>query len=180
MEVPGGGLPAETPENLQNQAGMVATAGGGQGGGEMRGFCCIGLDDPKTPENVGGVLRAAGCYGAAFVAVGGPRMARLCRSRTDTQKAWKHMPLFSADLKSVLPEETTPVCIELTDDAVSLCQFHHPDRAFYIFGPEDGSVNDDLAYWCKARVKIPMRYCMNLAACVNVVLYDRLCKRGDK
>ena len=142
----------------------------------MRGYACIGLDDPKTPANVGSVLRAAGCYGAAFVACGGPRMARLCQARTDTQKAWKHLPLFVGDLRTLLPEGCVPVCIELTDDAESLCNFRHPERAYYIFGPEDGSVEPDVAAWCKTRVMIPTRFCMNLACTVNVVLYDRLCK----
>jgi tRNA(Leu) C34 or U34 (ribose-2'-O)-methylase TrmL len=143
-----------------------------------RGFFAIGLDDPKTPANVGGILRAAGCYGAAFVAVGGSRMERLCRTRTDTQKAWKHMPLFSfvSDLRTMLPEGAVPVCIELTDDAESLVNFRHPERALYIFGPEDGSVRPELSAWCRTRVMIPTRFCMNLAACVNVVLYDRLSK----
>lgn len=31
-----------------------------------RGYAAIGLHMPKTPSNVGSVLRAAGCYGAAM------------------------------------------------------------------------------------------------------------------
>jgi tRNA(Leu) C34 or U34 (ribose-2'-O)-methylase TrmL len=142
----------------------------------MRGYSCIGLDNPKTAANVGSILRAAGCYGAAFVACSGPRMARMCQSSTDTQKAWKHMPLFVGDLRTLLPEGCVPVCIEMTDDAESLCKFRHPERAYYIFGPEDGSVRADVAEWCKVRVMVPTKFCMNLACTVNVVLYDRLCK----
>jgi hypothetical protein len=103
-------------------------------------------------------------------------MARLCHTRTDTQKAWKHLPLFVGDLRMLVPEGCVPVCIELTDDAESLCNFRHPERAYYIFGPEDGSVRPDVAAWCQTRVIIPTRFCMNLACAVNVVLYDRLCK----
>jgi tRNA(Leu) C34 or U34 (ribose-2'-O)-methylase TrmL len=29
-------------------------------------------------------------------------------------------------------------------------------------------------------IYIPTRYCMNLAATVNVVLYDRMAKRGEQ
>ena len=32
----------------------------------MRGFACIGLDNPKTPANVGSAMRAVGVYHAAF------------------------------------------------------------------------------------------------------------------
>ena len=139
----------------------------------MRGYSCIGLDNPKTPANVGSVLRAAGCYGASFVAIGGDRIAS---GRTDTQKAWRHMPLFTGDLRMLLPEGCTPVCIEMTADAESIFTFQHPERAYYIFGPEDGSVRKEVSDWCKVRVMIPTRFCMNLACTVNVVLYDRMCK----
>lgn len=30
-------------------------------------YSCIGLYNPKSPENVGSVMRAAGCYGVASV-----------------------------------------------------------------------------------------------------------------
>ncbi|MGL6152305.1 MAG: TrmH family RNA methyltransferase, partial [Aeromonas sobria] len=30
---------------------------------EKSAFCCVGLVNPKSPENVGSVMRAAGCYG---------------------------------------------------------------------------------------------------------------------
>ena len=164
----------------QRHSGRVY--GGQPDGHKMgnRGYACIGLDNPKSPENVGGVLRAAACYGAAFVACGGERMERLCRLRTDTPKAWKHLPLFSfvPDLKMMLPEGAVPVCVELTDEAESLCEFNHPERGYYIFGPEDGSVREDISQWCERTVMVPTRHCMNLACTVNVVLYDRLSKSG--
>lgn len=39
----------------------------------MKGFSAIGLVRPKYEENVGSVLRAAHCYGAAMVAIQGDR-----------------------------------------------------------------------------------------------------------
>ena len=36
-----------------------------------KGFAAIALHQPKDPLNVGEVLRAAGCYGAAMVAASG-------------------------------------------------------------------------------------------------------------
>lgn len=39
----------------------------------MSGFAAIGLDNPKTPSNIGSAMRAAGCYGASLVVLGGPR-----------------------------------------------------------------------------------------------------------
>lgn len=143
------------------------------------GFALIGLQRPKNPLNVGGVLRAAGCYGAAGVVVGGaPR--GWTRAPTDTECAWRSMPLtFADDLRTALPYDCVPVAVELLAGAKPLHTFHHPRRALYIFGPEDGALADDVTTWCRDVVYVPTRSCMNLAAAVNVLLYDRAVKRGQ-
>jgi len=109
-----------------------------------------------------------------MVAVSGHRYTH---SQTDTQKAWKHFPFLEVDdLKSIIPRGSTPVAIELLDDAVLLPSYTHPERAFYIFGGEDRTLGDDVLEWCQDRVKVPTAFCLNLAMAVNVVLYDRLAK----
>jgi tRNA(Leu) C34 or U34 (ribose-2'-O)-methylase TrmL len=139
-----------------------------------RGFSGIGLVHPKNPHNVGSVLRAAGCFGASFVAVTGRRYQRAC---TDTMHAYRHIPLFQVeDLRAAIPFDCVPVAIEFCEGAQTLPQYKHPDRAFYIFGPEDGSIGGSVLEWCRDRVRIPSG-CLNLAAAVNVVLYDREAKR---
>lgn len=143
----------------------------------MRGFASIGLVRPKTVHNVGAIMRAAGCYGASTVIVEGAR----CKGgmSTDTQKQHRHIPLIHvAALRDSVPYKATPVAVDLVDDAVSLVDFEHPQSAFYIFGPEDGTLGANHLDWCPLRVMVPTRFCMNLAATVNVVLYDRLAKRG--
>ncbi|HEY8939399.1 MAG TPA: TrmH family RNA methyltransferase, partial [Cellvibrio sp.] len=50
------------------------------------------------------------------------------------------------------------------------------EQALYIFGPEDGSVDQAVLDCCDHVVYVPTVGCMNLAASVNVVLYDRLAK----
>lgn len=144
-----------------------------------RGFASIGLVRPKTPENVGSVLRAAHCYGAAMVAIQGDRTP--VRSHLDTPKAWRHMPVLRGeDLRAFIPFDAVPVAIDLVDGAVELPSFVHPLRAFYVFGPEDGTLGKATTDWCKHKVMIPTRDCMNLAATVNVVLYDRLAKSAGR
>jgi tRNA(Leu) C34 or U34 (ribose-2'-O)-methylase TrmL len=141
----------------------------------MRGFSSIGLHNPKTPENVGSVLRAATCYEASLVAVAGSRYRR---SVTDTTKAWRHLPLLQVDdLRQAVPFEAIPVAVDLVPDAIELPEYKHPERAFYIFGPEDGTLDESVLSWCRDRIMVPTAHCMNLAATVNVVLYDRLSKR---
>jgi tRNA(Leu) C34 or U34 (ribose-2'-O)-methylase TrmL len=140
-----------------------------------RGYAAIGLYQPKTAANVGSVLRAAGCYDAAMVAASGQRYRR---AATDTQASYRHLPLIQTDdLHSVVPFDCVPVAVDLIDGAIPLQRYAHPERAFYIFGPEDGTLGKAITGWCRDVVYIPTRYCMNLAATVNVVLYDRMVKR---
>lgn len=142
----------------------------------MRGFASIGLVRPKDVYNVGGVMRAAHCYGAAMVAIQGDRTP--VSSSQDTTKAYRHIPtLRGEDLFSLIPFDAIPIAVDLIDGAIPLPQFTHPERAFYIFGPEDGTLGSLHTSRCKHIVSVPTRYCMNLAATVNVVLYDRMAKR---
>lgn len=141
-----------------------------------RGYSAIGLHRPKTAENIGSALRAAGCYGAAMVAVSGKRYTR---HATDTLKRWRHAPLIEVNnLRDIVPYQCVPVAVDLIPGATPLQNYHHPERAFYIFGPEDGTLGEEITEWCKDVVYVPTLYCMNLAACVNVLLYDRIAKQA--
>lgn len=144
-----------------------------------RGYSAIGLVRPKERGNVGGVMRAAHCFGAAMVAVEGQR-GRVT-SAEDTTKAWRHLPVLRGDdLFAFCPVDATPIAVELDDSAVSLVEFTHPERAFYIFGPEDGSLGQEHLFRCAVCLVIPTAFCLNLAAAVNVVLYDRAAKDGRR
>lgn len=73
---------------------------------------------------------------------------------------------------------STPVAVDLLPDATSLADFVHPKNAYYIFGPEDGTLGKRITNVCKFKVFIPTRYCINLAGAVYIILYDRLIKMG--
>jgi len=142
---------------------------------KSRGFCAVGLVSPKTSANVGSALRAAFCFGAAFVVVSGQRYRRAC---TDTPNFPLHRPLFHADdVLSLCPFDCEPVAVELLDGATSLVEFRHATRTFYVFGPEDGTLGKSITDRCARKIVIPTRMCLNLAASVNVVLYDRTAKQ---
>ena len=142
---------------------------------DHRGVVAIGLHQPKTRENVGSVLRAAHYYGSALVVTSGQRYTR---APTDPQAAHKHIPLVQCtDLHDAIPFDCVPVAVDLIDGARPLTSYCHPERAFYIFGPEDGTLGAKVTSRCRDVVYVPTAYCMNLAATVNVVLYDRLVKR---
>lgn len=134
----------------------------------------IGLHQPKTPENVGAVMRAAYIYSASMIAIKGRRYTR---AGTDTTAAYRHLPVLNVEnLLDVIPYDCVPVAVELVDTAQSLYDYVHPKSAFYIFGPEDGSVPSEIVSKCRDVIYIPGKTCMNLAATVNVVLYDRAMK----
>jgi tRNA(Leu) C34 or U34 (ribose-2'-O)-methylase TrmL len=143
-------------------------------------YACIGLFNPKSPDNVGAVMRAAGCYGVNSVFYTGTRYDHAKPFYTDTQKSYETLPLICVkDLKDTIPFGCVPVAVELIEGAKSLTTYKHPARAFYIFGPEDGTLKKAITDFCDDIVYVPTNGCMNLAATVNVVLYDRLAKGED-
>ncbi|MDD2778435.1 MAG: TrmH family RNA methyltransferase, partial [Methanocellales archaeon] len=103
---------------------------------------------------------------------------RYHKAPTDTIKHYKHMALLQVDdLKNAIPYDCVPVAIEIIEGASALPDYKHPERAFYVFGQEDGTLGERVLSWCRDIVYIPTSGCMNLAATVNVVLYDRMAKQ---
>nr|CAA6830268.1 MAG: tRNA (guanosine(18)-2'-O)-methyltransferase (EC [uncultured Thiotrichaceae bacterium] len=140
----------------------------------------IGLSNPKSPTNVGAVMRAAGCFGADAVFYTGVRYDRAARFQTDTKNRTLSIPLTGVEcLLEAVPEGMSIVCVELVEGASALTDFQHPDNAFYVFGPEDGTVSQNVIDRADSVVYIPTVGCLNLAATVNVLLYDRLLKSGQ-
>jgi tRNA(Leu) C34 or U34 (ribose-2'-O)-methylase TrmL len=137
----------------------------------------IGLVNPKNPVNVASILRAAGCYGVASVFYTGQRYRFAKDFNADTKAFHKSIPTVGVeDLKEVVPQGASVVAVELVEGATPLPAFSHPDNAFYVLGPEDGSISEEILAWCDHVVYVPTYSCMNLAATANVLLYDRLCK----
>jgi tRNA(Leu) C34 or U34 (ribose-2'-O)-methylase TrmL len=140
----------------------------------LRGYAAIGLHHPNNPRNIGGVMRAAFCFDVRLVAMSGTRQFRCF---TDTCKSYRHVPvLLCDDLLDLVPADCVPVAVEIVEGARDLAHYTHPRSAFYLFGPEDGSLPPEILAGCRDVVQIPSRRCLNLAAAVNVVLYDRISK----
>ena len=143
-----------------------------------RGFCCVALDQPKYEENVGAVLRACGVYEAALVVL--RQGGRLRLGGQDTLRSYRHTPVVIVDdLFCALPIDCRAIAVDFLPDAYPLHRFQHPERAFYIFGSENQTLSPHITDKCYAKVYIPTRISMNLAATVNVVLYDRAAKRDE-
>lgn len=76
----------------------------------------IGLTNPKSPTNVGAVMRAAGCYQVDEVKYTGQRYEKAAKFHTDTKSATRNIPLVGVDsFLDDLHPETKIVCVELAE-----------------------------------------------------------------
>jgi len=140
----------------------------------------LGITNPKSPTNMGIVMRAAGCFQVDAIYYTGERYAKAARFHTDTHNTSRKIPLTGVDsLLDCVDEDVKVICVELVEGAISLPEFKHPENALYIFGPEDGTIKQEVLDEAHAVVYIPTVGCLNLAATVNVLLYDRLAKSAN-
>jgi tRNA G18 (ribose-2'-O)-methylase SpoU len=126
--------------------------------------------------NLGALTRTAHAFGASFVFTVAAAFDRRAANLADTSDAGASVPIYDwpalADLR--LPFGCTLVGVELTDDAIDLPSFRHPRAAAYILGPERGSLSPEAAKLCEFVVKIPTKFCVNVALAGGLVMYDRV------
>lgn len=142
------------------------------------------LINPKYAHNVGGAIRACAAFGVPQLRWTGDRVlvetynGRL--PREERMREYNAAVTWSRAQRPLDELAGTPIAVELHQGAELLTSFKHPDDAIYVFGPEDGSVPKALRVRCHRFVVIPTHHCLNLAAAVNIVLYDRRIKTlGD-
>lgn len=142
-----------------------------------RGFAVVGMVQPKYESNLGSALRACGCFGAAAMVIERRRCSLKCP--TDVRCVARRMPVTDVDdLLAAVPDGMSVVVVERSAGAKPLHSYSHPARAFYVFGPEDGDVPNRIRQAARDVVYVPTFGALNLARCVDVVLYDRAVKRG--
>jgi tRNA(Leu) C34 or U34 (ribose-2'-O)-methylase TrmL len=142
------------------------------------------LINPKYMRNVGGILRTcSSCHIDNLLWTGKrvnpheydklPREERM-RGYADVQWGVADKPL------DLFAKGIIPVAVEVTDKAQPLNSFDHPDRAAYIFGPEDGSIPQVYRALAHRFIYIPAFHCFNLSVAVGIVLQHRLMQRIDQ
>lgn len=146
-----------------------------------RGFCAIGIEGAKTPENVGTLWRSAHALGAAYIFTIGARYPKHAQ-RCDTSKAWRHIPFMEfetfEDFQLAKPRDCELVVIECgKGEPESLVRFSHPERAMYVLGAEDRGVSPWVLDKARRLVSIPSAMCLNVATTGSIVLYDRVAKQ---
>lgn len=140
----------------------------------MRGYFGIGIDNGKTPVNLGTLWRSAHILGADFIYTIG---ARYKMQSSDTTKAWRTIPLFNyetfEDFYKHMPKDCLLVGVELDPKAIMVNQFVHPERCIYLLGAEDNGLSQKVIDKCHAIVQLPGDYCMNVAVAGSLIMYDR-------
>lgn len=145
----------------------------------QRGFFAIGAEGISKPMNLGNLVRSAHAFGASFVFLVNAEYD-VRRSRSDTSEAEFQLPVYDYPTVDALqlPRGCRLVGCELVDDAVPLPSFRHPPSAAYVFGPERSSLSPAMLARCDHVVRIPTRFCINLAVAGAIVMYDRMVSLG--
>jgi tRNA(Leu) C34 or U34 (ribose-2'-O)-methylase TrmL len=146
----------------------------------MRGYFGIGVEGISKAMNAGSLFRTAHAFGASFLFTISAVYLRQEGNRADTSDATGQVPLyhFPSVGSLLLPQGCRLVGVELLDEAVDLPSFRHPLNAAYVLGPERGSLSPALVERCDFVVKIPTRFCVNLAVAAAIVMYDRALSLG--
>jgi tRNA G18 (ribose-2'-O)-methylase SpoU len=148
---------------------------------KSRGYFAVGAEGISKPMNLGAILRTAHAFGASFAFTVRANHGVFERDLSDTSKSSIHVPLYhyGSIAEFRLPENCTLVGVELCDDAVDLPSFRHPRNAAYVLGPEEGNLSQGLQDQCSFIVKIPTRFCVNVALAAAIIMYDRTLSLGD-
>ena len=143
----------------------------------MRGYYGIGVECLKNKLNYGTLFRTAMIFETNFIFLIGRRFRK---QSSDTSHSWKYMPLYEyadfQDFNQHRPYDCQLVGIEITDNAISIENYKHPERAIYLLGGEDCGLSAGAMNKCNDIVKIPGNYCLNVSVAGSIVLYDRIVK----
>jgi len=146
----------------------------------MRGYFAVGIDGVSKPMNLGNLMRIANAFDASFFFTIAPQLKLSEARHSDTSQTQGALPLYqypNAD-EFRLPVGCRLVGVEITEDAIELPRFRHPQRAAYVFGAERHSLSPAVLKRCEFVVKIPMKFSINVGMAGAIVLYDRLLSSG--
>jgi len=146
----------------------------------MRGYFGIGIEGVSKPMNLGSLLRTAHAFGASFVFNIGGFVSRRQIENADTSAAMANVPLHEyTDLTGLqLPRGCRLVGVELLPEAIDMPSFRHPPQAAYVLGAERASLSPALIERCDYVIRIPTRFCVNVAIAGALVMYDRMLSLG--
>ncbi|MGE3141980.1 MAG: RNA methyltransferase [Hyphomonadaceae bacterium] len=141
-----------------------------------RGYFGIGAEEISKPMNLGALMRTAHAFGASFFFTVNAAAKLREAYQSDTSRAFDALPYYAWDAFDAmrLPKGCALIGVELTDDAIDLPVFKHPQAAAYVLGRERGSLSPAMQAACAHIVKIPTKFCLNVGLAGALVMYDRL------
>ena len=140
----------------------------------MRGYFEIGIFHGKTPANLGTLWRSAYQLGAAGIFI---INHRFYRQSSDTQKAYRHIPLREyrdfAHFLDARPYDCLLVGIEM--GGRDLSGYHHPERAIYLLGAEDHGLPKQITDKCQSIISLESvnTQSYNVAVAGSIIMYHR-------
>ncbi len=138
----------------------------------MRGYFAVGVDGISKPMNLGNLMRIANAFDASFFFTIAPQLKLNDARHSDTSQSQGALPLYTYQTAEDfrLPIGCRLVGVEITEDAVELPRFRHPQRAAYVFGAERMSLSPEILSRCEFVVKIPTRFSINVGMAGAIVL----------
>lgn len=144
---------------------------------DSRGFFAIGIENGKTIQNIGSLLRTSILMGANYVFTIGERYRH---QKTDTCRSTRHIPCFHYadwdDFRRHVPQNTDIVGVELDNRATPLERLVHPSRAIYLLGAEDVGLSDIALKQSRYLIKMNTKWSLNVACCGSMIMWDRFLK----
>lgn len=137
----------------------------------------IGIYRPKTEENIGTLWRTAFVLGASFIFL---IDAKYKKQSSDVFKVWSRIPLLQFKtveaFLDMIPYSCKMVGVEITDSAIPIHEYKHPDRAIYILGSEDNGLPKELIKKCQDIIVLPGDKSLNVAVAGSITIFDRINK----
>ncbi|MGB5981407.1 MAG: RNA methyltransferase [Nonlabens sp.] len=141
------------------------------------GYFGIGIQNGKTPENLGVLWRSAQNLGASFIFTIGNRYSK---QACDTHNAVAALPYFHyksfEEFYAHLPKGAMLVGVELDDKATMLKDFVHPRNCLYLLGAEDHGLSNEAMESSHHLIKFDTPRSLNVSVAGSIIMYDRSVK----
>lgn len=133
------------------------------------------LINPKITANLAMTLRACACFGVKQLWYTGNRI-QIDKERLPRElrmKEYLDTEIIHDDSFLKTTQGIPKTAVEFMDGAENLFDFEHKFDMMYIIGGEDLTIPSNVLRECESFVKIPTKYCLNLAMATGILLYDR-------
>ena len=141
----------------------------------------ICIDQAKTPENIGSILRIAGNIGLSIVYVIGEetmyRASKIKKASSIAHKSVRLEFINSTKIDEFKKEGFQLIGIETTDSAKNIYKHKFEGKNCFVFGNESIGISNDLLKKCDFCLYIPISgtvKSMNVATACAVSLFEWL------